>query len=375
MLSFVARLQRSGIRGIRVLSPLLHFVLYGLLVSVCQANTADMQMHIFEEEAVQATSDPGMQMVIYTNEDIPTTDGQQLAYFEESTNNDEDIQVEFYADAGYRQDEFDWNKAHPSGTPNVLSELSWNDIEIAVIEIGTRVQTPSNWVMDARFAYGTIFDGDNQDSDWFGNNRTDEFSRSNNNADEGNTIDTSIGFGYQLTVAPSPARFKKPILSFTPKIGFSYHAQNFTITDGFQTIPATGNFAGLDSSYDASWYGPWIGFDSELSIADWYSLTTTLEYHYAYYEGSANWNLRTDFAHPISFEQEAEGSGLVASLGSQFRLSRDLSLNVSVDYQDWRADKKGIDKIFFADGSTAEMKFNEVNWQSMGANIGLRYQF
>ena len=39
----------------------------------------------------------------------------------------------------------------------------------------------------------------------------------------------------------------------------------------------------------------WAGFDSELSIADRFSITTAFEYHYAYYEATADWNLRDDF--------------------------------------------------------------------------------
>ena len=46
-----------------------------------------------------------------------------------------------------------------------------------------------------------------------------------------------------------------------------------------------------------------------------------------------------------------------------------------VNYQNWKADEKGIDKTFFADGSIGETSLNEVNWESMGANVGLRYQF
>ena len=95
----------------------------------------------------------------------------------------------------------------------------------------------------------------------------------------------------------------------------------------------------------------------------------------AYYEATADWNLRDDFEHPKSFEHEAEGTGYIASIGSQYKLTQDLSLNLSVDYQKWQADKKGIDTTFFSDGTTSETKFNEVNWESMGANIGIKYAF
>lgn len=364
----------------------------------------DMKMHIYQQPKTDSsrsvTSVPveniSMNMVIFSNDstqELPADpieeNGETLnlsyagdqvdIYTEEPADpeNDENdelpIDVELYVDSGYRVEEFSWNKAHPSGTPNILSELSWDDLEIVDVEIGTSVKTPSNWIFSGRVAYGEIMEGDNQDSDYFGDNRTQEFSRSNNRSDSGNTLDASFSMGYQVDLIPSV--YRKPYLSLTPKLGFSYHSLNLKIKDGFQTIPATGSFSGLDSDYDAVWYGPWAGFNSQVSFADWVSFSAGLEYHYTYYEGSGNWNLRDDFAHPTSFTQKAEGTGLVTSLGSQIKLIDDLSLNLSVDYRKWRADKNGKDKIFFADGSTAEMKFNEVERESVGARIGINYAF
>ena len=42
---------------------------------------------------------------------------------------------------------------------------------------------------------------------------------------------------------------------FTLLGGYSYHELNLIVTDGVQTIPATGSFAGLHSSYWAEWDG------------------------------------------------------------------------------------------------------------------------
>ena len=358
-----------------------------------QANTAlpDMQMHVFNTESAPRKQTKAMKMVIFSDDPNMTpssekqgenytlaysSDGQVSVYSEDEHAEAyvaDDFAFEIYVDAGYRQDQLDWTIADVDGNPNILSELTWKDLDIAVIEIGTSLRLPSNWVMGGRFAYGTILDGKNQDSDYLGNNRTLEFSRSNNNADEGGTIDASLHVGYQFDIFPS--NYRKPFLSITPKIGYSYHAQNLKIVDGKQTIPAFGNFAGLDSSYDASWYGPWAGIDSELSFADRVSLFGSFEYHYAFYEATANWNLRSDFAHPVSFEHEAEGTGYLASVGSHIKLTNDLILNISVDYQDWKADKKGINRTFFSDDTIGETKFNGVNWESMGANVGLQLTF
>jgi hypothetical protein len=279
--------------------------------------------------------------------------------------------AEFYASTGYRKDDLNWSIAGINGTPNILSELKWEDIEIATINVGTTLYFQPNWLLNFDFTYGHIFDGDNQDSDYFGNNRTLEFSRSNNSADKGSVIDGSIHAGYKWLAMTDVQK----ALYLIPKIGFSYHAQFFNMTDGFQTIPALGHFSGLDSNYDATWYGPWLGLESEFVIGKNLTLGLNLEYHYAFYDATANWNLRPDFAHPESFTHEAEGYGLVSNLDAKYHFDNKLALIFSITFQDWQADRMGGDKTFFSNGTSLKTKFNGVNWESLGANIGLSYQF
>lgn len=348
----------------------------------------NMEMHIFSQNAAVPTQNETPRMVIYpeTKHAVATEPDEQTLYLRYPDDKQVDVyaepvapdddggyEVDIYLDAGYRQDNIDWNIAAPSGTPNVLSELQWKNLDIVEFAVGSHLTLPSRWVIDGRFAYGTIVDGQNQDSDYNGNNRTQEFSRSNNLADDGNTLDASLALGYRLPVIPS--RKAPPYWSITPKAGFSYHAQNLKMRRGVQTIPATGNFAGLNSGYDASWYGPWGGLSSEINIAERVFLTGSFEYHYAYYQGVGHWNLRTDFQHPNSFEHKAEGTGIIASLGGRVKLMRDLSLRFSVDYKNWKANQKGVDTTHFSNGTDGETKLNEVNWESLGTNIGLNYAF
>ncbi|WP_305906747.1 hypothetical protein Q9L42_019350 [Methylomarinum sp. Ch1-1] len=333
----------------------------------------NINIAFFDPGAEPVEDEPTLHMVIYQEDDQAKTESKKDKYA--SKVDEQNIQMEFYINGGYRQDELDWNIAYPTGTPNILSELSWDDLEIATFGLGATMYLPANLVLDGKFTYGRIFNGDNQDSDYYGDNRTQEFSRSNNNADEGSTIDASVGLGYRFNIIPSSRRFKKPTLSFTPMVGFSYHEQNLKMTNGKQTVPFNYHFGGLDSSYDATWYGPWAGFDSELSIVDRVSFTTSFQYHYAFYEGTADWNLRQDFAHPESFSHEARGTGLDLSWGSLIRLNENLHLTLSVDYKNWKADNKGFDTTYLSDGRVLETKLNEVNWESLGANLGLQFNF
>jgi len=281
--------------------------------------------------------------------------------------------ADIYFKTGYRRDKLRWNKAGLGGQPNILSELTWKDLDIATVNLGATLHTKKNWLVNLDFLYGEIYDGKNQDSDYFGNNRTQEFSRSNNGADEGSVMDLSLGFGKRFEwLLNERARTH---FEWRPMAGLYYYSQDLKAVDGFQTIPALGPFRGLDSSYDATWYGPWIGMENLFIKQDAFELGLNFKYHYAFYDATAQWNLRSDFAQPESFTHEAEGGGFVTELTGEWYLSPRLALTLDVHYQKWIADRNGKDKIYFANGSTVKLKFNEAEWESYGVSLGLNYNF
>lgn len=337
------------------------------------AQAPPLEMHVFDDSP--ALQNNAVVAERYTRPKPDESDQLVLSY----------IKAESYIKMGYRRDDLDWSIAALSGTPNILSELTWKNIEMATISAGTTLFFESNWLINVDFLYGRIYDGDSQDSDYLGDNRTFEFSRSNNNSDEGSALDISASAGYNWVVS-----FNKqstyPNIEFRPQAGLSYYSQNLQMTDGYQTVsnpipelgitlPPTGSFAGLNSTYDAMWFGPWVGLKSRFNFTESFSLSANLEYHYATYDSTANWNLRSDFAHPESFSHEADGYGLIGDIEGEYRWNTQLSLNFTIRYQDWQAHKQGVDTTFLADGTTLSTKYNGVNWQSLGANVGVVYHF
>ena len=279
------------------------------------------------------------------------------------------LYTEFGISSGYRVDAIDWNKAGvgPLGYVNILSELAWSDLEIFQIKLNNKTIIRDLFYLRGSFDYGWILRGSNQDSDYAGDNRTIEFSRSNNNASDGDVMDASLGLGLHFS-------FGLDWFGITPLVGYSYHQQNLTVTDGYQTIPSTGSFAGLNSTYDTEWKGPWIGLDLSFDIKKKHNLFVNLEYHWADYSAEADWNLRTDFAHPKSFEHIAEGNGIVISTGVNFFYNYPVSFQLNFDYQDWNTDP-GTDRIFFSSGTIRERRLNEVSWKSYAIMIGMVYGF
>ena len=269
---------------------------------------------------------------------------------------------------GYRSDDIDWNIAGDTAgnNPNILSELTWSDLKIYQLQAEGKVIL--EWLyLRGSIGFGWILDGDNQDSDYLGDNRTFEYSRSNNSADNGNVMDASVGVGY-------PFKPGAGWLRMTPLLGYSLYEQNLTITNGFQTIPPDGSFSGLNSTYDAKWKGPWVGIDLSIEASRRLALFGSFEYHRADYDAEANWNLRTDFGHPKSFEHDANGKGIVVSAGGSYAISKNWLINANIDYREWSTDA-GTDRIFFADGTTSDTHLNEVNWSSYSAMLGIIFRF
>lgn len=289
---------------------------------------------------------------------------------------------------GGRVDQVDWNIAGnlAGNSPNIISELTWEDLEIIELITQGRVvmfndRAPFGGMVKGRINYGEIRSGINQDSDFGLNDRTNEFSRSNNRADEGEVWDLTVGIGPVFHTAN-----RKLVIS--PLAGFAYHTQDLTIHDGYQTIsednpfsssvtddpPTVGLIAGLASSYETKWRSVWAGVDLELQPSPSLALLGSVEFHSAEFEAEANWNLRSDFNHPVSFTHEsAEAAGVVVGFGARFG-GENLLLSLDFCYQKWQA-QDGTDKTYLSSGSTSLTALNEVNWESSSITAGLTLRF
>lgn len=297
---------------------------------------------------------------------------------------------------GYRIDKVQWSiSGNPAGTsPNVLSELTWKDLEIYQLqhfgrlqfknESDTKLRTEISW----RVGYGQITDGKNRDSDYGGDNRTLEWSRSNNNGG-GSVFDLSLGLGFKYFLPAADSWLM-------PQFGLSLHRQNLEMTNGYQTLtdqavfdawagqspgdpgykvlPSVGPFAGLDSSYDAEWRGPWVGLSGQLRFAKRARLGGGVEYHRTDFEAEANWNLRSDLAHPVSFRHDGDGEGMVYRLHLGWQLAGPWQLNFDGRYQDWRVEN-GLDTAFGSTGSVGVTRLREVTWESYETMVGISRRF
>jgi len=274
------------------------------------------------------------------------------------------------AGVGYRQDSLNWNIGSPTGHPDILSELSWKNLRMIDYHAQLTYDNPS--LFYARFSgdYAVICDGTVRDSDWDEDGRTEEFSRSINNAGKGEAFDLSLGIGFPRY------RFLEKI-TLIPLIGFAMQEQHLQIYDGFQVINTenefTGPFSGLHSNYRAKWYSPWIGFDMYANLAPRLWLYSAIEGHFSCYRGTGHWNLREDFTD--DFKHEAWGGGIVAKLAANYQIRQHLDAGILLEYQNHWCYNGSDYTTALEDGVTYTVKqpLNSVRWQSARAILTMTY--
>ena len=266
-------------------------------------------------------------------------------------------------DYNLRFDQLSWNIAgNLAGTgPNVISDLSWNNVGFHEARLGFRFIGDDTWYLKGYTSKAWGFTGTNQDSDYNGDNRSLEYSRSVADSDRSSAEDFSIAIGQQIRIDNR--------IGITPLVGFSSHRQTFTMTNGNQTVcdscsRGLGPYAGLNSTFNTHWRGPWLGLDLRLAAAKRWTTYAELEYHYSYYDAQAD-----------SQDQTARGKGTHIGLGMSYALLVPNSFfNVGVK-QNQYSTRAGVHNFYLANGTVSSQRLNAVNWRSNTITVGITSQY
>ena len=285
-------------------------------------------------------------------------------------------------DTGYRTSQMKFNIADPTGNPNVLSELQWKSVSgyefEPKVEYTQKTGRAKGLHLEASVNKSITTSGNNQDSDYLGNNRTGEFSRSNNSSDAGHAEGFSGAIGYAFDFDSDK---RKTVARFTTLVGYAMQSQKFVSRDGNQTISAYGNtlpigaFSGLMSSYTMDWNAPFVGAEFTSNFTNTQHIKLLGDYYFSgSYNGTGHWNLRSDLAQPDSFKHSANGNGFMlgAEYGWQFRPRWELDL--SAGFSDFKT-KSGTDTVNGASGVSSITRLNQAEWQSQSYMAGLKYVF
>lgn len=259
--------------------------------------------------------------------------------------------------------------------PNVLSELSYEGLEIRGFEVQSSVSFFGGLLddsfLDVRLHRGVITGGETRDSDYDGDNKTQEYSRSLSVNTGDFVADYSVAYGFNI--------LNKQGVSASALAGYSLHQQYVRKQNAVKVAPDTDlvlgdAIEGLNSTYQSQWQGPWLGTSVSLH-GNKHRLKLQGEIHSALYYAEADWNLRDSFKHPKSFEHNASGLGWVVDVSYaytfDFSQGNKTTLGLSYRAEEW-ATEEGVDTLYLASGEVVSTRLNEVAWGGSAVSIQLK---
>ncbi|MFT6914621.1 MAG: hypothetical protein ACJAWL_000917 [Motiliproteus sp.] len=268
-----------------------------------------------------------------------------------------------------------WNIAADSSgqaTPNILSELDYQGMQSVGAALGLeleyRLSAQSPWSLSVATIYqdAGLSKGRFVDSDYDDDNRTDLISRSRGAVSGSSYRQFSTQFGMHHTFDADTHRLG---LLF----GFERSELTARMTDGVDVISDSA-ISGLRSEYAAVW-------QSGTGAVEYRYLQPTLGelfLRYSYFQGTyradADWNLRTDFQHPLSFSHQADSTGEAVRLGYRAPVSGAFGWRLAYEWREFGTDP-GFDRTFNFDGSVSGTRLNEVRWRSQQLLLGLEWAF
>jgi len=274
----------------------------------------------------------------------------------------------FSIETGYTNESLVWNFA--ANGIDVLSELSFEESEFVFTKLGLEHDINEKWLAGGYFGYGSALEGWVQDSDYNGNGRTLEFSRSISSTDDSSFIDTGVYVGkkYQINTATT----------YTPKLEYSLLYQKYTIKDGEQIIDTVapvqlGSIAGLDSSYTSFWNTGFLGTDIDYALNDKTTLGFGAYLGLGYYYGEGRWNLRADLEDK-SFEHTGAFWATKLSVNLKHKLNENYEMFGGYRYT-YSYLENGDNVQFLTDGTRPKSNLNEVERVENRVNIGVSYRF
>ncbi len=283
--------------------------------------------------------------------------------------------LEVHTGVGNSQGTLVWNISGAEGGPDILSELTYKDIQFVQYGMQSNLTVRQGPLTDYEFFMSfissTAVSGTVTDSDYHGNQRSDEYSRSESSAENSTMKDFTLGSAHRFSLD----RYQH----IKPMIAYTYKQQLLLMTEGVQVLDARNPFNigpfrnTLNSRYETQWHGLWTGAQWGFQTRK-HQLKADLKFYWLDYQAEADWNLRSDFAHPKSFEQWALGSGTGIALFYQYNLSNVFSFWLNWSKESWNTDP-GQDVVYFADGEIGKTQLNEVKWESTAISTGLVFNF
>lgn len=256
---------------------------------------------------------------------------------------------------GYRQDSITLNiKERGAMNPHAKSNRHFKDLEI--VTIGTKLKSTfgcSDAYVRGSFDYGFVVDGKVRDQLTIEDRcETRQFHHSGY-AVEGEYVNTTVhnntrknSYVWDVDVAVAyPILCGSDDFTVAPALGFALNRQHLKVR-GSTPLPDATHLDGeselssslshcdherRNSSYRASWWGPWVGVDFAYNSPDSWNLYGSFEFHFGRARRLAS--SHTDRTYIDGYRHTKSFCGPLFRLGTAYILSENWYVDANVSYQ------------------------------------------
>jgi len=245
----------------------------------------------------------------------------------------------------YARETFRWSVAgdENGNNPNILSELRFKDIQKTGILLEASYQLLSHLDLTGGFKLLKAFQGNVTDIDYAADNREQPTSTLDLLSNKGQENNYHLSINYQF--------LDQPQWKLTAGVGYN-------ITKGSYYMHTKEAIRDTWGVYTAHWQRPNVSLHVNWAITSRIGIQTQLITDYLFYTAEADWLLRTDFNHPISFTHHAYGIGINGYIGGYYRILPILILQLETHTQRWETGH-GTDILYLSNGNIAKTRMNE----------------
>ncbi len=261
----------------------------------------------------------------------------------------------------YGQESLRWSVAGDTDgqNPNILSELIWKKLQGVRAGLTIRKRLSGRFSVQADMSYMGIASGGVSDTDYRADNRQDISYEERLRSDKGYVLSFDAVVQYDV--------YRVFPMVVTTFVGFTNSYQHLFMLDNAEALVEGKT---LKTTYTPHWYGATAGGRFTFYVG---KTVFCLEFSgdLMRYAARANWNLREEFAHPVSFKHRATGYGVNGALRIAYPLWTNvhITFNAGMAYADTG---DGEDKTFYANGKQVYTMLNGVVRRSYHAGIGLK---
>jgi len=267
------------------------------------------------------------------------------------------IELDYSLRSKISTENLSWNIAGNSGgeSPTILSELLWEDNMRIGGDMSLEIKLKKRLIAAISYSYSNTISGRVTDLDYSEDNRKGITSNETYKSNIGNDQIYRLSLGYSFY------KNQNELSLFTV---LQLRDSRFSLIDKLKD---------LYSRYDNRLLGAGVGASLTIPFADHIELNAKSQISFNQYDAKANWNLRSDFAHPKSFVHDVTVFDFDSELKFSYQIANHFKLGFFAGFSQYSNIGNGVDKLYYNDGNISFTRLNEVKSKSLYGGLSILY--